>query len=111
MAFIYIERKESKPMFISDRNLYLTVDKSQVVEEGDSRSAYLLVAKGSALDEGTARRYGLISEPVGLQTVDLVEAFEVTPLPAEEGEVIEDESKSLDSPPENKAIEPALENK
>ena len=43
----------------SDRRLYLTADKSRVVEEGDLEAAYLLVGEGGELEDELAARYGL----------------------------------------------------
>lgn len=39
--------------------LYVTADRSEVVEEGDSRAAFLLVADGGSLSEEEAAKYGL----------------------------------------------------
>lgn len=45
--------------FVSDRRLYLTADKSEVVEEGDDKAAFLLVGAGGVVSEEDASRYGL----------------------------------------------------
>lgn len=44
---------------ISDRRLYLTADRSEVVEEGDVRGAWLLAGVGGQLGEGDVQKYGL----------------------------------------------------
>ena len=44
---------------ISDRRLYLTADRSTVVEEGDARQAWLLVGAGSEISADDVARYGL----------------------------------------------------
>lgn len=41
----------------ADRRLYLTADRSEVVEEGDPRGAWLLVAKGRNIGEGDVAKY------------------------------------------------------
>lgn len=45
--------------FQSDKRLYLTADKSQVVEEGDASAAYLFVNEGGEVTDEDANRYGL----------------------------------------------------
>ena len=50
-------------MWINDGpSLYLTADKSTVVQEDDPRARYLLVASGGQLPEDEARKWGLLSE-------------------------------------------------
>lgn len=43
----------------ADRRLYLTSDKSRIVEHGDPDGAWLLVAEGRRLYPGVIDRYGL----------------------------------------------------
>lgn len=43
----------------ADRRLFLTADKSRVVEEGDTAAAFLFVAAGDGILSGEAGRYGL----------------------------------------------------
>jgi hypothetical protein len=43
-----------------DRRLYLTQDKSRVVEDGDPEAATLLCAAGGEVPHATAVRYGLV---------------------------------------------------
>jgi hypothetical protein len=71
---------------ISNKRLYLTADRSRVVEEESPDAAYLLVGAGCELPDAVARQYGLLDESV----------------------VIE---KAIEAPPENKAILYAPENK
>lgn len=47
----------------SEKRLYLTADKTRVVEEGDPAAASLLINAGGELDDATAERYGLQSGP------------------------------------------------
>ena len=44
---------------IADRRLYLTADRSQVVEDGDARAAFLFVTPGKEISDADAERYGL----------------------------------------------------
>lgn len=47
-------------MYIHDgAPLYLTADRSEVVEEGDERAAFLLVGSGGQLTDEEAEKYGL----------------------------------------------------
>lgn len=43
----------------ADRRLYVTADRSQVVEEGDPRGAFLLIGEGGVIGEGDVMLYGL----------------------------------------------------
>lgn len=43
----------------ADRRLYVTADRSDVVEEGDVRGAYLLVAPGRNIGESDVAKYRL----------------------------------------------------
>lgn len=45
----------------ADRWLYLTLDKSRVVEEGDPEARFLLLAPGHEMLERDAERYGLLA--------------------------------------------------
>lgn len=46
-------------MYIVDRKLWLTADRDQVVEEGDSRAAFLFATPGDEVSDTDAKRYGL----------------------------------------------------
>ena len=69
---------------ISDKRLYLTADRSRVVDENSPDAAYLLVGAGCELNDAVARQYGLLDK------------FE---------------AKAIEAPPENKAILFPPENK
>lgn len=43
----------------ADRRLYVTADRSEIVEESDPRSAFLLCAAGLNIGAGDVARYGL----------------------------------------------------
>jgi hypothetical protein len=45
--------------FSSDKRLYLTEDKSEVVEEGNPSARFLFVAEGGQVSDEDADRYGL----------------------------------------------------
>ena len=49
--------------FICDRRLWLTEDKKEVVEEGDSRAAYLWATPGHRVTEAAATQFGLTTLP------------------------------------------------
>jgi hypothetical protein len=70
-------------VMIAKSRLFLTADRSRVVEEGNPDAAYLLVGAGCELPDAIARQYGLLYG----------------------------EEKAIEAPPENKAILYAPENK
>lgn len=74
-------------MYRADRRLYLTADKSRVVEESSSEAAFLLVGAGGNIPLELAQRYGLVDSP----TADPVEVKATGPA----------EDKMI-RPPENK---------
>lgn len=47
---------------VSDRRLYLTVDKAEVVEDGDPRAAFLFATPGVEIAAGDVERLGLSAE-------------------------------------------------
>lgn len=51
------------PGFIADRRIWLTEDRSQVVEEGDEKAAFLLAGEGDEVPEEEAERLGLKALP------------------------------------------------
>ena len=58
---LHINRGE-KPVsggLVADRRLYLTADKSRVVEEGDPASAFLLASAGRKILDADVERLGL----------------------------------------------------
>lgn len=48
---------------ISDKQYYLTADKTTVVATDDPRTAYLLAGAGAAISDEDAERYGLVHLP------------------------------------------------
>ena len=70
---------------VADRRLYLTADKTRLVEEGDPRGAFLYCSPGLEVDEEELRRLG---------GAKLEGEAKVVP-----------EAKAIQEPPENKAIE------
>lgn len=45
--------------YIADRRLYVTADKSEVVEEGDPRAAFLLAGKGGQIAAADVARHDI----------------------------------------------------
>lgn len=66
----------------SAKRLFLTADRSRVVDETSPDAAFLLVGAGCELPDSIARFYGLL-----------------------------DEAKAVEAPAENKAVQSAPENK
>jgi len=64
---------------VADRRLYLTADKTELVEEGNPRGAFLYCSPGQFVDEQEVER--LLRRKNG-----------------------EPEAKALEAPPENKAV-------
>lgn len=54
----------------ADRRLYVTADKTRVVEEGDPAGSWLLYAVGRKIGEGDIQRYGLEADEFGRVTYD-----------------------------------------
>lgn len=44
---------------IADRRLYLTADRSEVVEDGDVRAAFLFTTPGKEISDADVKRFGL----------------------------------------------------
>jgi len=84
----------------ADRNLYLTADRSRVVEETDTDQRSLLVGKGCELDRAAAEQYGIEVDDDGRLVVKRREAGEDKQV--EEAE----EDKEAEGPAEDKAIIP-----
>ncbi|MDK1104294.1 MAG: hypothetical protein QGD93_11895, partial [Actinomycetota bacterium] len=55
---------------IADRRLYVTVDKDQVVEEGDDRGAWLLYAVGRVIGAGDVKRFDMEEDDFGRVVYD-----------------------------------------
>jgi hypothetical protein len=81
----------------ADRNLYLTADRSHVVEENDTDQRSLLVGKGCELDRASAEQYGIEADEDGRLVVGEVKEAE----PEEDKQVETSENKAI-IPPENK---------
>ena len=81
-------------MLIADRNLYLTADRSRVVEQNDTDQRSLLVGKGSELEPSAAEQYGIEVEDGRL----VVKGRD----PAEDKQVEKSEDDKQADAPENK---------
>jgi hypothetical protein len=55
---------ELQDVWVADRRLWLTADKSKAVEDGDPRSAFLLIAPGQTMLRTRAEELGVIPDPV-----------------------------------------------
>lgn len=91
-------------MFISDRRIFVTADRTRIVDESDPEATFLLVAKGGSLDDATAAQYGLTELP----SAKLALSASGSSLPEADG-ASSDEMKA-ENLAENKAVEPG-ENK
>jgi hypothetical protein len=49
---------------MADRRLYLTADRSRIVEHDDPEAAILFAAEGTVIEQADAERYGLLAQPV-----------------------------------------------
>ncbi|MFI6883373.1 hypothetical protein [Streptosporangium canum] len=85
------------------RRLYLTEDKSRVVEEGDLEAATLLCSAGGEVSHATAQRYGLLekTEPTPKPAAQERASGAEKPDPAPKDEKAEPEKKA--PAPANKA--------
>lgn len=83
--------------YTTDRKLWLTADKAEVVEDGDPRAAFLLASKGKALDAETVERYSLdaAQDKPGKGPKDKAEGKAVAPV----------EDKAVKAPPATKGKE------
>lgn len=52
--------KKEGDFHIADRRLYLTADKSEIVEHGDLKATTLYAVAGDRIPEKEAARYGLV---------------------------------------------------
>ena len=67
---------EQQDIWIADRRLWLTADKSRAVEDGDPTSAFLLIAPGQGMSRAQAEQLGVIpqsKEPEPEPVADLKE--------------------------------------
>ncbi len=53
-------RKLSDIFYEADRRLFLTADRSRVVEEGDPHARFLFARPGTRIRAADAERYGLV---------------------------------------------------
>lgn len=77
--------------YISDRRLYVTEDRSEVVEEGDPRAAFLLAGENCEISSDDVAAHGL-----GWKDGKIVIGAKAAPKP----------ENKMASAPENKAAEP-----
>ena len=70
-----------------DRKLWLTADKSEVVEDGDPRAAFLLGSEGAEVPDAEADRLGLTAKPQAKQAA-----------PAEDKQAAEPANKARKAP-------------
>lgn len=59
MAFAIHKEQQTMASITADRRLYVTADKSKVVEEGDPTAAYLLAGEGTEIPIEEAERLKL----------------------------------------------------
>lgn len=62
MALKIIRGGKPRGMLVADRRLYLTADKSEVVEDGDPGAAFLFTTPGYEVPASEVERYGLSLE-------------------------------------------------
>ena len=55
---------EPQDLWVADRRLWLTADKSKAVEDGDPRAAFLLCTPGRSIPRPQAEALGLVKPPV-----------------------------------------------
>lgn len=85
-------RRMSGEMVVIDRHLYLTEDKTRVVEEGDPASRWLWASPGQEMSREEAERLGAVKR-----------ARAPEPEPEPEVDVVESKAQSK---PEDKAMRP-----
>ena len=56
------DQHEPQDIWVADRRLWLTADKSAAVEDGDPKSAFLLVAPGQSMSRARANELGVIPQ-------------------------------------------------
>ena len=78
----YLRDRKEGQMFIADRRLWQTADRSRLVEDGDPEAAFLFCTPGDEVAEEEAKRYGLTKAAPPL------------------------EDKAVKAPPGDKAAEP-----
>lgn len=79
------------PPLIADRRLYLSADRTRVIEEGETGAAFLLVGQGVAIAPDEVKRLGLtesdgrvvLSKPPAEEPVAEVAEEKAKPKPAD----------------------------
>ena len=56
------DQHEPQDIWVADRRLWLTADKSEAVEDGDPKSAFLLIAPGQSMSRAWAQELGVIPQ-------------------------------------------------
>lgn len=56
------DQAEQQDVWIADRRLWLTPDKSRAVEDGDPAAAFLLIAPGQGMSRARAEELGVIRD-------------------------------------------------
>lgn len=88
-------------MYKADKRLYLTADRSRVVEEGDPEAASLLAAEGQEILDAEAERLGLTG--TAKSKAEPVVVHSTAADPPKEEESAETEDKAVEKAPANKA--------
>jgi len=101
---ITMQQEDRTVAFISDRRLYLTQDKTAVVEEGDPSAAWLLVGEGGEVSTAVARQFGL--KAPGAQPAADAAPVAKDPADAESLDTIKEGQKAVASAPATKAVAP-----
>ena len=76
MALEITKEHEPQGVWVSDRRLWLTADKSQVVEDGEDGAAFLLCTPGRSIPKAQAAALGLVKKPVEESPADEPEVKE-----------------------------------
>lgn len=95
--------------FQTDKRLYLTADKSRVVEEDDPERAFLFKGVGATVTGAEAEEYGL-SGPDADAESEPDAAMEPEPQEPQAAET-EPDAKAMDAAPANKAVKGPAEKK
>ncbi len=95
-------------MYKTEKRLYVTADRSRVVDEDDPAAAVLLAAEGVEIQDDEAARLGLTGKRHAAAEPEVVYSTVAPPkeadAPSEEDDDDEKvKAKALGGPPENKA--------
>lgn len=88
-------------MYKADRRIYVTADRSEVVEESDPRAAILLAAEGQEITDAEAKRLGLVGKKAAEPDPVVVQSSAADPEPPADEEATR--AKAVAGPPETKA--------